>query len=297
MNTPSFEMFWRTKYVCRAFRFALIALALLALAGCEFNPNKRVYSVTVPENHTTPDGVLWVPVQAEPGEWFYVPFEAAVISHHAELNAGKSIKLLLPSGEVYQVTRRDGGYAFDGIVNADVACNPGMIGVAIGLGIVTLIALFIAGRMFVVCEAKEEKLATQREEVATAEAACAELQRKTTKERDEFLNEKSAYIAQRQATDDRHSAERAALDAERQSLDEWKRTITVAARDATLQRHAPTKKQWKTAAETVRARVFSGQAIGGGLLVNYFFDPRRSGVVGFQWEITLDRSVSPRIVG
>jgi hypothetical protein len=282
------------RFVARAFPAAFV---FLTLTGCGFDPTQNVQSDTQPQ-WITQDGITWVPVHVTgtDGEWQWVPWSATVAAGIQTFSSGSQIDVLAGSKAWRVKKNSDDTFNFRPNPDADSGTPSG----AMFLIFLLIVAVIILVPVSIVGWSKasdvEERIVAERDRTQAAKKELKALQAEDAERWRQFQREKADFAKSQKDVERMLSSRRQALDAERNELEQQKKTLAVAIRDAKLQPKMSSGEAWQTASETIRAKAFAGQAIGNGLVINHFFDPRRSGLLIFQWEITIDRPYPPKLV-
>ncbi len=239
---------------------------------------------------------MWIAIQLVGDEWFWIPQEANSVSNHQEWPPDSFVDVLV-NGKIWRVTKyQNGNFSFQGNIYPDLPPSGwSVLFVCLSVAALVASALFALHGSEVSHNARDE-LANEKARRSNAEQCLKSLQDDQATWLREFDREKSEFEKEKQKSNKELASLRQGLNAERGELDQEKKTFAIALRDYKLQRKAPTREDWETASETVRAKAFAGQATGNGIVVNHFFDPKRSGLLIFQWEITYDRPIPPKLV-
>jgi hypothetical protein len=280
----------------RSFAIRLIILIGigLTLCGCEFNPAETIQSPTKPEP-VKQDEITWiaVPQAGTSDRWFWLPEQVAAVSQNTPWVIDYPIDVIA-GGKVWQVTKTsDSGFAFQQDVEAQIDANVGLVVFTIFACIGLIVSL---GFNWNLSNARTDEKRTAAELTTTLQTVRSEAERPNREleyEQKKLKQQQASFRQQQEAAAHAHAAERATLNASRAELEQQKRTLAVAARDQSVAKKPMSGDDWRAASEGIRGKAFSGQAIGHALVVRYFLDPRQSGSVLFQWEITLDRPIPP----
>ena len=275
---------------------ALLFLALPLVVGCEFDPSEHVHSPTRPDC-ITQDGIVWVALKCsgDNDEWFYVPQEAAIASRSIDVPDGYSFAVLV-NGKAWKITKKGDGYSFDGFQDADLSASPGLVVIAVVLGIGVVVCVFVAAGFY-------EKTVEQAKEFDAVKE-----ENKSLKEIDRRRQAEAVQLCQAVAQEEKEAvrrvaaearkvaAERQAVQAERDELEKQRRAMVAAARDRQPVKHEPANDEDRRQfGRVVRDRLLGGKETNREISVEYAFDPEMTGALVFRWQLVQDRPYPPSL--
>jgi len=275
----------------------ILLLTLTLLNGCEFDPSENVHSPTQPDN-VCQDGVVWIALKlaGDNDEWFYVPEEAAVATQSIAAPNGFSFEVLA-NGKAWKLTKqKEGGYTFDGFQDADLDASPGLVFVAILLGIGVIACACTAAGFY-------ETTIKQAKEIVSIEEENKNLKQTDRRRHAEAvqlcqdLAEEQKQAAQRVAADAKKvAADRQAVQAERNELEKDKRAMVAAWKERQTIKHQPASDEDRREfGRVVRDRLLGGKETNREISVEYAFDPEMTGALIFRWELVQDRPYPPAL--
>jgi hypothetical protein len=170
-----------------------------------------------------------------------------------------------------------------------------------------VIATFLLGgvviAMVIVASTQSLQLALERGKVNEGYKALAELKERSQAQYadiEKVLNEVRGELAtaEEAITFERADMERErlALAAAKDQVEQLRNTLTIAARATNLRPKIPKQGDWQHMSSVVRAEMFRGAGYSNEISVSYFFDPRTSGALIFEWEITLTGLRAPTVI-
>jgi len=275
-------------------KWILLLLVSLPLIGCEFDPSRSVHSETPPPDRQTDDGVRWCAerVANTSDEWFYAPYEAVCASGFRPVPTDTNIDVLLSNGKIYRITKTPTGYSFVGIVDQDIAANPGLVFVAFILFVAVVVSLGVAGHVAFSLNSTTADLSNVNGELAAAKAEARRhesVAKATLKKSEE----------DKQRAEKQRAAEEQAMKAAREELERQQKAVAVAAKSPKLTIEKLTKENYLNVSQAIRHQLFNGNAASREVSVKWILDPCKSkGALWacvFEWETLLDRPVTLRV--